>query len=260
MSQAINQLKQWAKNSPNPVARAIRNNWVRLNTLELPSIPVLHKGIYMVHKLVVNLFQSLTRRLYWSPVFKSQITGGKKLFLYSGMPQVLQPLSIQMGEGCRVSGISTFSGRWCSSERPQLIVGDNVDIGWQTSIAVATEVILEDNVRMAGRAFLAGYPGHPLDADARAAGAPDTEDQIGKIHLKKNVWLGTGVTILPGVTIGENTIVGAGSVVTKDLPANVIAAGNPARIVRKLLPDDCPQSLTRKPIGMRHHQDTENAA
>lgn len=259
MSQSISQLKQWAKNSPNPVAQAIRNNWVRLNTLELPSIPVLHKGIYLAHKLVVNLLQSLTRRLYWSPVFKSQISGGKNLFLYSGMPQVLQPLSIRIGKGCRVSGISTFSGRWSSAERPELIVGNNVDIGWQTSIAVATQVILEDNVRMAGRAFLAGYPGHPLDAEARAAGAPDTEDQIGKIHLKKNVWLGTGVTVLPGVTIGENTIVGAGSVVTKDLPANVIAAGNPAKVVRHLLPDDTPNPFTREPVAMRHHQNTEQA-
>jgi len=238
MSQVVNTLKQWAKNSPNPAAKAIRANWVVLNTLELPSIPVLHKGIYLVHKLVVSFVQSLARRMYWSPVFKSQISGGKNLYLYSGMPQVLQPLKIQLGRGCRVSGISTFSGRWCSTEHPELIVGDNVDIGWQTSIAVATQVILEDNVRMAGRAFLAGYPGHPLDAEARAAGAPDSEDQVGKIHLKKNVWLGTGVTILPGVTVGENTIIGAGSVVTQDLPANVIAAGNPARIVRKLLPDE----------------------
>lgn len=259
MSQAISQLKHWAKNSPNPMAQVIRSNWVLLNTLELPSIPVLHNGIYLGHKLVVSILQGLARRLYWSPVFKSQISGGKNLFLYSGMPQVLQPLTIKVGEGCRVSGISTFSGRWCSSERPELIIGHNVDIGWQTTIAVATQVILEDNVRMAGRAFLAGYPGHPLDPDARAAGAPDTDDQIGKIHLKKNVWLGTGVSVLPGVTIGENTIIGAGSVVTKDLPANVIAAGNPARVVRNLLPEDRPHPNGEYNTPIKHHRDRENS-
>lgn len=54
------------------------------------------------------------------------------------------------------------------------------------------------------------------------------------IHIGKNCWLGAGVIILPGVTIGDNTVVGAGSVVTKDLPANVVAVGNPCRILREI--------------------------
>ena len=50
------------------------------------------------------------------------------------------------------------------------------------------------------------------------------------------MWLGGGVIVCPGVTIGENTVVGAGAVVTRDLPADVVAVGNPARVVRKLTP------------------------
>jgi maltose O-acetyltransferase len=49
-----------------------------------------------------------------------------------------------------------------------------------------------------------------------------------------NVWLGGGVIVCPGVSIGENTVVGAGAVVTKDLPANMVAVGNPARVIRSL--------------------------
>lgn len=52
------------------------------------------------------------------------------------------------------------------------------------------------------------------------------------VHIKKNAWIGAGVTILPGVTIGENAIVGAASVVTKDVPDNAIVVGNPARVLR----------------------------
>ena len=89
-------------------------------------------------------------------------------------------------------------------------------------------------MRIAGRAFLAGYPGHPLDAVARARGAPDTDDQVGDITLEDDVWLATGVTISAGVRIGRGTIVAAGSVVTKDLPPDVLAAGVPARVVRQL--------------------------
>lgn len=56
------------------------------------------------------------------------------------------------------------------------------------------------------------------------------------VQIKNNVWIGACVTILPGVTIGENTIIGAGAVVTKDIPANCIAAGVPARVIRTVSP------------------------
>lgn len=54
------------------------------------------------------------------------------------------------------------------------------------------------------------------------------------VHIGRCCWLGAGVIVLPGVTIGDNTVIGAGSVVTKDLPANVVAAGNPCRILRPI--------------------------
>ena len=54
------------------------------------------------------------------------------------------------------------------------------------------------------------------------------------ITIKSNAWLGGGVIVLPGITIGRNTVVGAGAFVTRDLPASVIAVGNPARVVRSL--------------------------
>jgi maltose O-acetyltransferase len=73
-------------------------------------------------------------------------------------------------------------------------------------------------------------PTHPVDPEPRRAkwesGAP--------ITIGDNAWLGGGVIVLPGVSVGENTVVGAGAVVTRDLPANVVAVGNPARVVRRL--------------------------
>ena len=58
------------------------------------------------------------------------------------------------------------------------------------------------------------------------------------IHIGNNVWFGAGVTVLPGITVGDNAIVGAGSVVTKDVPANAIVAGNPARLIRMITEED----------------------
>jgi maltose O-acetyltransferase len=73
-------------------------------------------------------------------------------------------------------------------------------------------------------------PTHPLEPEARRAKWEAAEP----ITVADNVWLGGGVIVCPGVSIGENTVVGAGAVVVKDLPANVVAVGNPARVVRSL--------------------------
>lgn len=57
---------------------------------------------------------------------------------------------------------------------------------------------------------------------------------IQDVHICRNAWIGAGVTILPGVTIGENAVVGAGSIVTKDIPANTVAVGSPAKVIKEL--------------------------
>ncbi|HIS68920.1 MAG TPA: sugar O-acetyltransferase [Candidatus Gallacutalibacter stercoravium] len=75
---------------------------------------------------------------------------------------------------------------------------------------------------------------HSLDPQQRAGGLCTAAP----IALGDHVWLGGGVRVCPGVTVGENTVVGAGSVVTKDLPANSLAAGNPCRVLRPLSPQD----------------------
>jgi maltose O-acetyltransferase len=73
-------------------------------------------------------------------------------------------------------------------------------------------------------------PTHPLDPKPRR----DKWEAARPITIADNVWLGGGAIVLPGVSIGENTVVGAGAVVIRDLPAGVVAVGNPARIVRRL--------------------------
>jgi maltose O-acetyltransferase len=73
-------------------------------------------------------------------------------------------------------------------------------------------------------------PTHPIDPEPRRSGWEAAEP----IALADNVWLGGGAIVCPGVTIGENTVVGAGAVVTRDLPAGVVAVGSPARVLREI--------------------------
>ncbi len=77
-------------------------------------------------------------------------------------------------------------------------------------------------------------PQHPLDFETRNKGL----EYAFPIRVGNNVWFGGNVVVLPGVTIGDNTVIGAGSVVTKDIPANVIAAGNPCKIIRYISDED----------------------
>lgn len=115
-------------------------------------------------------------------------------------------------------------------------VGKNIHIGSGCYFNVGTTFIddytitIEDHV-MFGPNVTVITTGHPVHPDLRANGemycAPVTIKQQG-------VWVGANVTILPGVTIGENSVIGAGSVVTKDIPANVIAMGTPCKVVREI--------------------------
>lgn len=91
----------------------------------------------------------------------------------------------------------------------KITIGDDVQIGPNVQLLTAT---------------------HPIEPAPRRAKWEGSKP----ITIRDNVWLGGGVIVCPGVTIGENTVVGAGAVVTRDLPANVVAVGNPARVIRTI--------------------------
>lgn len=227
--------KAWLKAGDTPLARRLYALAKTARASSFPVIPPVHRPLYAAHRAALTAVANLTRILWLTPLFQSRLTKpARRLFLYGGMPLVTGPLKITIGDDSRISGQTTFSGRAASRETPELVIGRNVGVGWQTTIAVGRKVILGDNVRIAGRAFLAGYPGHPVDAADRAAGRPDTEDQIGDIVIGRDAWLATNVTVVAGVTIGEGAIIAAGSVVTRDIPPYTLAAGAPARPIRDL--------------------------
>ncbi|MES9905310.1 MAG: acyltransferase [Sedimenticola sp.] len=232
---SIHQTRRWIKQSEHPVARKLLHIVKALRAFEisLPR-PICHL-LYNGYRTLRTAVSELMRVFWWTPLFKGRLTAnGKRLNLYGGLPYISGPLQISLGDDCRISGQTTFTGRTVGSESPRLIVGHNVDISWMTTIAVGRQVRIGDNVRIAGRAFLAGYPGHPLNAEERAAGLPEADEQVGDIILENDVWLATGVSVMAGVRIGRGTIVAAGSVVTRDLPAFVLAGGIPAKVIHPL--------------------------
>ena len=104
-------------------------------------------------------------------------------------------------------------------------IGNNVVVMNDSLMMASGGITIEDNTMLAANVQLISN-NHDLDERAIITCLP--------IHIKKNCWIGAGATILRGVTIGENSVVGAGSVVTKDVPDNVIVAGNPAKIIKNI--------------------------
>lgn len=108
-------------------------------------------------------------------------------------------------------------------------IGENFYSNHNLVILDAGKVIFGDNVFIGPNCgFYTTH--HPLNTESRINGYA----YASPITVGNNVWIGGNVAVLPGVTIGDNTVIGAGSVVTKDIPENVVALGNPCKIIKKL--------------------------
>lgn len=111
--------------------------------------------------------------------------------------------------------------------------GTNITLGEGTYINMNCSFVDDGKINI-GKAVMFGpgvaiaTVGHPIKPDMRKYMYTDP------VNIEDNCWIGANVTICPGVTIGENTVIGAGSVVTKNIPANVIAAGNPCKVIREI--------------------------
>jgi len=119
--------------------------------------------------------------------------------------------------------------------RPEakITIGSRVGISGG-SICAAKLVAIGEDTMLGANVTIADTDFHSLDARERASNNGG-EGAVAEVTIGKRVFVGTNVTILKGVTIGDDTVIGAGSVVTKSIPANVIAAGNPCHPIRNLV-------------------------
>jgi acetyltransferase-like isoleucine patch superfamily enzyme len=118
-----------------------------------------------------------------------------------------------------------------------LEIGDRVLINHGCSIGATKLVRIGERCNIGSEVILMDNAFHQLDPERRNEQPP-----AAPVILEPNVWLAARVIVLPGVTIGENSAIGAGSVVTRDIPANVLAAGVPAKVIRSLNAGDRVQS------------------
>jgi len=137
---------------------------------------------------------------------------------------MLKEMFAEWGEGCYIEPPlhANWGGKHCH-------FGNNVYANFNLTLVDDTYIYVGDSTMLGPNVVLA-TAGHPI--------LPELREQVYQynmpVHIGRNCWLGAGVIVLPGVTVGDNSVIGAGSVVTKDIPPNVVAVGNPCRVLRPI--------------------------
>ena len=138
--------------------------------------------------------------------------------------KLLKEMFAEIGDGCYIE--PPLRANWGGHF---VHFGKNIYANFNLTLVDDTHIYVGDTT-MFGPNVTIATAGHPI--------LPELREQAYQynmpVRIGKNCWLGAGVIVMPGVTIGDNTVIGAGSVVTKDIPANVVAVGNPCRVMREI--------------------------
>ena len=137
---------------------------------------------------------------------------------------LLKEMFAEIGTGCYIE--PPFHANHAGAH---VHFGNNIYANFNLTMVDDTHIYVGD-CTMFGPNVTVATPGHPILPELREKAYQFNMP----VHIGRNCWLGAGVIVLPGVTIGDNTVVGAGSIVTKDLPANVVAVGNPCHVLREI--------------------------
>ena len=140
--------------------------------------------------------------------------------------QMLPAMFAEIGDGCYIE--PPLRANWGGRH---VHFGAHVYANFNLTLVDDTHIYVGDCTMFAPNVTVA-TAAHPLDPLLREKGLQYNKP----VRIGRNCWIGAGAIILPGVTIGDNTVVGAGSVVTRDLPSNVVAVGNPCRVIKTIEP------------------------
>jgi acetyltransferase-like isoleucine patch superfamily enzyme len=134
-----------------------------------------------------------------------------------------------------------------------LIIGDDTFVGHDCKFQVADSIRIGNHTYVAGSVSVRDFDGHPVDAIQRRAKEPTPPEGIRPVVIGEDVWIGAGAVILKGVTVGSRSVVAAMAVVTKDVPADAVVAGNPARVIKLLAGQQGGPSMAfRTGVGRSH--------
>ncbi len=138
--------------------------------------------------------------------------------------EMLKEMFAEIGDGCYIE--PPFHANWGGAH---VHFGKNIYCNFNLTMVDDTHIYVGDGTMFAPNVTVA-TAGHPILPELREKAYQYNMP----VHIGRNCWIGAGALIMPGVSIGDNTVIGAGSVVTRDIPANVVAVGNPCRVMRPI--------------------------
>lgn len=141
--------------------------------------------------------------------------------------EILKKIFADIGDNCYIE--PPLRANWGKNVH----IGNDFYANFNLTLVDDTDVYIGNNV-LIGPNVVIDTGTHPIRPDIRAKQAQYNV----AVTIEDNVWIGAGAIILPGVCIGKNTVIGAGSIVTKDIPANVVAIGSPCRVLREINEND----------------------
>jgi carbonic anhydrase/acetyltransferase-like protein (isoleucine patch superfamily) len=216
--------------SDHGLARFARSTYWGIRSFSLPAPSILVRPALAIVLAIRSVYYFLVRVLICEPLFKAYCESyGVRVHTGVFLHWVQGRGRIVLGDDVVVDGKCSFSFANRYDPHPTLTVGSNTGIGHNCTFIVAKSITIGEHCRIGTNVLIFDASGHPSDPNTRLRGDPAPANSIKPVTIARNVWIGHGATIFPGVTIGENSVISAGAVVVSPVEPNSLMLGNPAR-------------------------------
>ena len=190
------------------------------------------------YKIISQIWKQLRAVVYTGWISREFKSFGAESYIQPSFSLLVGPESITIGEKCVIYKnvqLTAWSERQGQVFHPEISFGDNCSINEDSHITAINSIRIGNNVRISKKVLITDNA-HGASLSELMDIAPNKRPLYSKgpVQIDDNVWIGMNVIVLKGVHIGENSVIGAGSIVTKNIPKNVIAAGNPCKIIKNI--------------------------
>jgi acetyltransferase-like isoleucine patch superfamily enzyme len=223
------------RHSEHPAARLARGAHRAARSASLPAPRAIVRPALWAFVTARAAFYFAKRVLVVEPLWKAYCTRyGRRVRAGVFVPWVMGSGDIVLGDDVYLDGRISIAFAARFSARPTLEVGDGTGFGHNCSLSIGKRITIGRHCMIAGESMILDSSGHPVDPAQRLARRPPPPEEVRPVTIGDNVWVGTRSIILPGVTIGEGSVIAAASVVRRSVPPYSLVAGNPAKVIASL--------------------------
>ena len=214
----------------NSMIKKILHAGVPVPRLIRPVVRVLYRsGVVMVEGA------ALLRKIFWvEPILRSICAEMGSGLRAERLPYIRGSGHIRIGNNVHLSGRSCFYFISGTPVTPEIVVGDHAFIGSGCTFSAGASISIGAHCLISSGVRIHDNDGHPVDPERRRRSDRISANEVALVVIEDNVWIGANATILKGVHIGANSVIGTGAVVTDSVPRDQVVAGNPARMVKSL--------------------------